>query len=204
MKKVHLLMLGMLLALTLAMPKLYAEPPAAMTEALTKAIEASSAKDNVKAYAKDKLLALCVNSTFVAEVKAQNDKAVSLDEIKKIDEEWAAAEEELPIQKEIMTNACAQEVNKIVGESSGVLGEVFVMDNQGANVGQNELTSDYWQGDEPKWQNAYNGGKGGVDIAEERLDKSSGTVDQKISLPIIDADGTVVGAICFGVQVQKL
>lgn len=151
----------------------------------------------------EKLLAFCTNPVFVKEVTAQNDKKVTLDDIKKTDEEWQKAESELPIQKEKMTNACAKEIIKIVKELK-VIGETFVMDNQGANVGQNALTSDYWQGDEPKWQKSYNEAKGGVDIAEPKFDKSSNTVEQKVSLPIINEKGEVIGAVSWGLNVDQL
>jgi hypothetical protein len=151
----------------------------------------------------EKLLPLCTNPVFVKEVVAQNNKKVTLDEIKKIDEQWQKAESELPIQKEKLTNTCAKEIIGLVKDLK-VVGETFVMDNQGANVGQNALTSDYWQGDEPKWKNSYKDGKGGVDIAEPKFDKSSNTVEQKVSLPVIDEKGNVVGAVSWGINIDKL
>ena len=181
-----------------------ASKTAPVMEKLAKEIDASeNASDAVKAFAKGTLLSLCTNKVFVAEIKAQNAKKISLDDIKKVDQEWKDAEDELPIHVEKMGNACAKEVKKVAGALAGV-GEVFVMDNQGANVGQNELTSDYWQGDEAKWKNSFKEGKGGVDIDKSKLDKSTGQVDQKVSLPIIDDDGKVIGAVCFGVIVDKL
>ena len=151
----------------------------------------------------EKLLTLCTNPVFVKETQAQNDKKMTAEEIKKIDDEWQKAEEELPIQKEKMTNTCAKEIIKLVKDLR-VIGETFVMDNQGGNVGQNALTSDYMQGDESKWQKSYNEAKGGVDIAEPKFDKSANTVEQKVSLPIIDPVGNVVGAICWGIRVDQL
>jgi len=151
----------------------------------------------------EKLLALCTNPVFVKEVAAQNDKKATLDDIKKTDDEWQKAESELPIQKEKLNNDCAKEIVRLAKELK-VIGETFVMDNQGANVGQNALTSDYWQGDEPKWQKAYVEGKGGLDVAEPKFDKSANTVEQKVSLPIIDAAGNVIGAVCWGIRVDQL
>lgn len=175
-----------------------------LTAQLVKEIdEAKDASDKVKAFAKEKLTSLCTNKVFVKGVKDQNAKKVPLDEIKKIDKEWTDAEDELPIHKEKMNNDVAKELRKIVKDNPAI-GESFVMDDQGANVGQNDLTSDYWQGDEPKWQNSFNKGKGGVDIAKPKLDKSTNVTDQKISLPIIDTDGKVIGAVCFGVNPDKL
>jgi hypothetical protein len=171
---------------------------------LVDAIDASDlASAQLKTFAKEKLIPLCTNAIFVKEVKAQNAKGTSLDEIKKNDEEWINAEDELPIHVEKLGNACAREITKVAA-SIPQIGETFVMDNQGANVGQNAMTSDYWQGDEAKFKNSFNGGQGGVDIGESKLDKSTGIVDQKVSLPIIDSDGKIVGAICIGVKTGQL
>lgn len=40
--------------------------------------------------------------------------------------------------------------------------EIFVMDNQGANVAMSDKTSDYWQGDEDKFVRSFAGGEGKV------------------------------------------
>ena len=46
------------------------------------------------------------------QTKKQNAQAVSLDKIKKIDKDWQAAEDLLPIQEQLVSNACADEINK--------------------------------------------------------------------------------------------
>jgi hypothetical protein len=172
--------------------------------ALTKQIDAApNATDKVKGFAKERLLPLCTNPVFVREVKAQNAKKTPLSEIQALDKQWSAAEDELPIQKDRLSNACAKEAKR-VAEELKVVTEIFVMDNQGANVGQNEMTSDYWQGDEPKWQNSYKGGQGGVDVSDRKFDKSANAEDQKISLPIIDEAGAVIGAVCIGLKADKI
>jgi len=157
----------------------------------------------LKSFAKEVLIPLCTNKVFVAEVEKQNAKQVALDEIKRIDKQWSEAEDELPIHAEKMGNACAKEITKVAKKLT-VLGEIFVMDNQGANVGQNALTSDYWQGDEAKWKNSFKAAKGGIDIGKRKLDKSTNVVDLKVSLPIISQQGKVIGAVCYGVKVEKL
>ncbi len=150
-----------------------------------------------------KLIPQITNSVIVSAVKAQNSKRVTLAEIKKIDQEWKDAEEELEIHNQMLTGKCADEVRNLVGKLVAV-GETFVTDNQGANVCQNELTGDYWQGDEAKWKNSFNGGKGGIDIGVEKLDRSSNMVLQQVSLPVVDKDGKVIGAITYGVMTHRL
>ena len=101
---------------------------------------------------------------------------------------------------ELKTNAAAKILVALAAKHP-VLAEAFVMDNQGANVAMIDATSDYWQGDEAKWQNSFKGGAGGVDVGKEKLDKSTNKVLQQVSLPVLASDGTVIGAITLGISV---
>ncbi len=184
-----------------------AEEAAAVTalkKMLAEQIGANSlANDKVKAFTVKELIPLTTEPVWVAEVKAQNAKKTPMDEIRRIDAEWQAAEAELPIQREKSNNRCAVSLKEVL-KRLNVVRESFVMDDQGANVGQNSLTSDYWQGDEDKWQKSFNGGKGGVDVGKVKFDKSANTNLQQVSLPIIAEDGTVIGAVTFGIDVNGL
>lgn len=162
-----------------------------------------AADDKVKAFVTANLVPLTTEAAWVAEVAAQNAKAVPLDEIKKLDTQWQKAEEELPIQQDKLGNTTAKAC-LAVAKRLPALREIFVMDNQGANVGQSTLTSDYWQGDEDKWAKSFNGGKGGVDVGKVKFDQSANVSLQQVSLPIIAADGKVIGAVCFGIDVGAL
>lgn len=177
---------------------------AQLKQKLVAEIDASAdASADVKAFVKQTLLPLCSNPVFVAAVRDQNSQGISLDEIKKQDEAWINAEEELPIHEQVLSNPCADELRKIISVNPAIA-EAFVMDNQGANVGQNDLTSDYWQGDEAKWQNSYKEGQGGVDIGKNKLDRSTNRTMQQVSLPICDENGQVVGAVTFGVAIDSI
>jgi len=165
--------------------------------------KSGNASGKVKAFAKKVLLPNISQPIFSSAVSAQNAKGVSLDEIKKIDNEWKNAEDFLPIHDVKLENPCAEFIRGIVKKNPAII-EAFVTDNQGANVCQNELTGDYWQGDEAKWKNSFNGGKGGIDVGVEKLDKSTNVVLQQISLPIVNADGKVIGAITYGLKTGSL
>lgn len=181
-----------------------AEDVAALTARLSADLDTNAVIDaKVKAFAKEKLLPLTTNEVLVREAKAQNAKKVPLAEIQTVDKAWTAAEAELPIQKEKLSNPCADAIRGIA-KGLSPLREIFAMDNQGANVGQNNLTSDFWQGDEDKWAKSFAGGKGGIDVGKPKFDKSANTTQQQVSLPLIDSDGSVVGAITFGVAIDAL
>ena len=176
----------------------------ALMDKLVSEIDSNSgATELMKAFIKAELLPLSTNSVFVSEVKAQNAKGISINEIKRIDKQWIEAEDELPVHSEILNNVCSRELKKVIRTNSAII-EAFVMDNQGAVVGETNLTSDYWQGDEAKWTDSYRNGSGGVSIGKEKYDKSAGTKLQQVSLPIIDEDGNVIGAVTYGISTQRL
>jgi hypothetical protein len=180
-----------------------AQTAAEVVARVTADLDSSTASDAVKAYVKDNLIPLCTNSVLVAETKSQNARNISLSEIQSIDQQWQVAEEEMPIMEEKLTNACAEELNRIANALPAIR-EVFVMDNQGAIVGESNLTSDYWQGDEAKWINSYKDGQGGCDVGQEKFDRSTNAVIQQVSLPVVDSDGTVVGAITIGLSTGSM
>ena len=170
---------------------------------VSKALDANEvASASVKKYVKDNLLAYSNDATLVKATESLNNKKVSLDKIKAIDKQWKNAEEELPIMLDVIENETAKHLRSIMKKHTEIV-EVFVMDNQGAVVGENDLTSDYWQGDEAKWQNSFAKGLGGVDVGKEELDKSTNQVLQQVSLPIVK-DGKVIGAVTWGLNLNKI
>ncbi len=182
-------------------PAMGAAPIEELQQSVVSAVGSSALSPSVQAFVNEKLLTVVNNPVFIAELKKQNAMGRSLDEIKSIDTQWSNAEEELPIMIELMSNPAAGEITKVFKPMAQV-GEVFLMDNQGANAALNALTSDFWQGDEAKWKNSFNKGQGGIDVGEAKLDKSTNEVLQQISLPIADKDGTVLGAICIGLRIS--
>ena len=136
---------------------------------------------------------------IVAAVKAQNAKRVSAAQIQAIDERWSAGKAE-DVVKQVTTGACADRLRALLDATHG---ETFVMDDQGAIVCATAKTSDYFQGDEAKWQRAFNDGKGAVFIDRPKLDASSAQRLAQISVPVLDKD-TAIGVITIGVVVEKL
>ncbi len=144
----------------------------------------------LRPWADDKLL--------IASVKTQNARKATLAAIKQIDAKWRAG----TVRKEITTGACADRLRELARQQPYYV-EVFVSDDQGALVCANAVTSDYWQGDEPKWTRSFNGGKGTVFIDRPRFDESAKATLAAISLPIHDGKKTI-GVITVGVITEKL
>ena len=148
-----------------------------------------------------KLQAWGSDAALITAVKAQNAKRVPLAQIQKTDEQWTAGQAG-DLVKQITTGACADRLRQLVA-ANAAYGETFVMDDQGALVCSTVKTSDYWQGDEAKWQRAFNEGKGSVFIDRPKFDDSAAKRLAQISVPIVEK-GAAIGAITVGVAIEKL
>ena len=80
--------------------------------------------------------------------------------------------------------------------------ESFVMDDRGALVCMTQRTSDYWQGDEAKWQRSFNEGRGALYVGEIAWDESADSMLVQISVPIM-SDGRAIGALTVGKTVSS-
>jgi len=52
-------------------------------------------------------------------------------------------------------------------------------------------TSDYWQGDEVKWQESFKGGAGAVHIGEIEFNGSAQDYLVQISVPVVEGDKAI-------------
>ncbi len=146
---------------------------------------------------------MALNPGIVRAVESQNGQQIALAEIQRRDEEWKnAGEEPSELIKNIIENPVAQYFKRRV-ESNDAIHEVFLTDNQGANVAAFPPTSDYWQGDEEKWAASYNDGNGVIFIGPLEFDESTQKTQVQISAPIFAQD-RAVGVLVLGVSVDYL
>lgn len=159
--------------------------------------------------AKTKVAAWLKDAVVTDAIKAQNAKNAALaeSEIIKMDKTWRAEVKASggSLTKSVLANALSTYLKKVKADSQGLYTEIFVMDNKGLNVGQSDLTSDYWQGDEAKWQKTYKVGPQAIHIGKVKTDESSQTLQSQLSVPVTDpASGKVIGAVTVGVNVEQL
>lgn len=146
--------------------------------------------------------ALASKPEVIAAVKAQNAKGSTLDSIKALDSKWIAASGNVPEAKAMLDSPLSASF-KAVEAAKPYFVESILTDNQGANVAMSATTSDYWQGDEPKFVKAFADGKGDDYIARPKKDESSGVVVAQVSVPVMDG-GKAIGTLTIGVNVQAL
>lgn len=157
-----------------------------------------SASQNKAKAAVPRLKKIAADPAVVAAIKEQNAKKVSLAEIQKIDKAWTDGDTK--VSDEVSARPCSKKLQELLKKQPDLI-EAFAMDDQGANVCMSDRTSDYWQGDEAKWQKSFNGGKGGVNFDERRFDSSAKAVIVQVSVPVTD-QGKVIGALTVGVKAE--
>ena len=149
------------------------------------------------------------NDELMAALATQNAAHANLsqDEIDALDQTWRGeiSGTSAPMINEILNRPASGYLRDQKEAMDGLVTEVFLMDNRGLNVAQSDLTSDYWQGDEAKFQETYGQGAGSIHISEVELDESTGTYQSQVSMVVADpATGAPMGAITFGVNVDYL
>jgi len=155
---------------------------------------------NVKSWVSD--------PTIIAAIKAQNEAntALSQADIDALDQKWRAEVEAdaHPMIDGVLGNAVSALLSSKQEASGGTISEVFVMDAKGLNVGQSSVTSDYWQGDEDKFQKSFGAGADAVFVDEAEKDESTQALQSQASMTIVDEGGKPIGAITIGINLDKL
>ena len=138
---------------------------------------------------------------IIRAVEAQNRQGLSLSEIKRRDDRWTnAGDGSSALIREITRNNIARYLQVRVDRNTAI-DEIFITDNQGANVAAYPPTSDYWQGDEEKWTASFNNGEGVVFIGPLEADASTQKTQVQISAPIFSQEETI-GVLVLGVSVD--
>lgn len=163
----------------------------------------------VKEYIAGNVAGWVSDPVVIAAIKAQNEKNASLAqaEIDTLDKAWRA--EVTAADKPTISAVLGNDLSKFLAakkeESAGMITEVFVTDNKGLNVGQSDVTSDYWQGDEDKWQKTFLVGPDTVFVDEVEQDESTQALQSQASMTITDPDsGEAIGAITIGISLDNL
>lgn len=163
----------------------------------------------LQAYAEEQLSTWLENEDLIQAIRDQNAAHADLTQadIDQLDLDWRAQRKEAskPLIDDLLGRPASEWLRGQQAQTANFVTEVFAMDNHGLNVAQSVETSDYWQGDEAKWQQTYGNGSGDIHISEVEYDDSTGSYQSQVSMPITDpATGELIGAITFGINVQSL
>lgn len=142
-------------------------------------------------------------------VKDQNTKNADREDgdIEQLDAQWRkeAGSTSKPLISATLSNPLSAYLTRIQAHSNGLFTEIFVMDDKGLNVGQSTISSDYWQGDEDKWQKTFAAGAGSIFVdAPEYSDGLRAWVVQ-LNMSVDDPQTkSAIGAATFQINLTEM
>ncbi|WP_424928519.1 hypothetical protein [Amaricoccus tamworthensis] len=189
--------------------RLVAAAATACIAAFSPMANASEYDDQLKSLVEAELLGWLNDPELISALKAQNEEHAGLtqSDIDGMDQTWRAevGSSSTTMIDGVLSRTASVHLAEKQEASQGLVTEVFVMDNRGLNVAQSAVTSDYWQGDEDKFQQSFGNGAGAIHIGEVELDESSQTYQSQVSVAIADPDSNeVIGAATFGINLEML
>jgi hypothetical protein len=146
------------------------------------------------------------NDLVIACVKSSNKMPPkSLEEMVQLEKQWRSSEPDNPLIKKVLNNPCSDYLRKVQKTDKRLYLELFIMDKQGSIIAGSNKTSDYWQGDEAKFVEAFADGKGSIFIDKLDFDVSTNSFQVQISLPVIDpATKEAIGTMTVGIKTKAL
>ncbi|PYB73080.1 MULTISPECIES: hypothetical protein [Rhizobium] len=141
-------------------------------------------------------------------VEAQNARFDNLtqDKIDTLDNQWKAEREaaDKPLIAATLSSPLSVYLARIQGKSLGLYAEIFVMDKTGLNVGQSSVTSDFWQGDEDKYQKTFAVADDALFVDEAEWDDEAKIWRDQVSFTILSADKKKIGAVTVELNLTEL
>ena len=149
------------------------------------------------------------DAALIDAIRAQNAKTASYgqSDIDTLDQTWRAqvGTTDAALVEATLSHPASGFLRDRVAASGGVITEAFAMDALGLNVAASAATSDYWQGDESKFQETYGKGVGAIHVADVEFDESSQTYSGQVSAVIVDPEtNQPIGAITIGLNAEAL
>ncbi|MDO6965952.1 hypothetical protein [Rhizobium alvei] len=182
---------------TLMMTSAMAEPPKPDVKAL---ITEAVIKD-IQGFLKNDIVTVAID--------AQNKRLSKLTqaEIDAADKQWVEEREadDKPLIAATLSNPLSVYLNRIQGRSLGLYAEIFIMDQNGLNVGQSSITKDFWQGDEDKFQKTFQVSKDAIFIDEAEWDDEAKIWRAQVNFTLTDPSGaTPIGAATVELNLTEL
>lgn len=164
---------------------------------------------SMRDYLETEVLLWVFDSALIDAIRDQNSRLGQLpqDEIDALDAQWRAevGTGDQPLVDQVLGHPASSFLQARAHDSAGAITEIFLMDFNGLNVAATGATSDYWQGDEPKFQQTYEVGPGAVFVDEVEFDESTQGYQGQVSVSVLDPDTReVIGAITVGLNADML
>jgi hypothetical protein len=132
-------------------------------------------------------------------VTASNAVPESAEQVRRRDTAWMANPGD-PLRHAILQAPCSARLRELTKDDAMIV-EAFVMNDRGTLVCSVAETSDYWQGDEPKWQRTFLEGRDPF-VDEPAFDASTGKYAIQISVPVVSG-AKRIGAVTLTLKLKR-
>jgi len=175
----------------------------------TQVLHADDTKQAMEAFLMNNIVNWASDPALVAAIEEQNIETAGFDQAKidELDQLWRGfyGVNEAEIIANVIQTPAAAFLRAQVDQSGGAITEAFVMDARGLNVAASAPTSDYWQGDEAKFQQTYLVDETAVHFGEVELDESTKQAQAQVSMTIVNGTtGEAIGALTVGINLNAL
>jgi hypothetical protein len=180
-----------------------------LASATTAIADDAEIQAKAQSFAQSEITKWAADPAIVAAINAANSERSGYDQAKidALDKQWkdevgAAAH---PLIDSIAASPASAKLKSICEQQGGLVTEAFVMDAKGLNVGMCDPSSDFWQGDEAKWQKTFSVGPGAIFVDKVEQDESTQKFQVQSSVTVVDpATGKAIGAMTVGLDADTL
>jgi hypothetical protein len=140
-------------------------------------------------------------------IKTQNTTLLAQDDIalERLDRQWINERRDAsaPLTSAMLANPASMQLRKLLAESHGALTHAIVMDGKGRNVAIAAPTTDYFQGDEPKFIKTVGKASRAPDRGD--IEKRHDGKGRACWVSLAVFDGTLpVGAVAFEINLERV
>jgi len=140
------------------------------------------------------------------ESRNEANAGLAQSDIEALDKKWVqeTGSDDQPIITAVLNSPLSTYLLRVQAGSGGLYPEIFVMDAKGLNAGQSSITTDYWQGDEAKFQKTYDMGDGVVFIDEPEYHDATDTWRAQVNMTLSNDKGQRIGAATVEINLTEL
>ncbi len=126
-------------------------------------------------------------------------------EIMVLDRQWRKEVESKKYRliAEVINRPLSKRLTYLKNRDSKFITEILLMDHQGILIATSDITTDYWQGDEEKFQKTFPSKE--LFVSDLQYDNSTQTFQVQVSFPIIsEVSRNVTGVLTIGLDIEHI
>ncbi|HDZ55796.1 MAG TPA: transporter substrate-binding domain-containing protein [Pseudomonas xinjiangensis] len=147
------------------------------------------------------------NPDVIASVVQQNKEhgGLTVERILQLDSQWRDERDatDQPLINKVLSHPLSARLMERQAALEGLVSEIIVTDRHGLNLAASEITTDFWQGDEAKFSDAFFARDSAVYLGDLVYDQSTQSYQAHVSSQIRDQQGNLIGIMIVGLDIER-